>query len=590
MPMKTETSTILRSPLMKVRITFKANKLIVKDIDGVDISKDDEDLLKSTDSFNESGPQVDYIKKLLNHWNKNYQYGIDSSDKVGTTHLDESNSIEFAAKESIKKTQQAYENLLNKRKEKEIKVTHLNTSSKFDKKLENEQYNEPESSHQLSLDEQLGFSSESDSKNESHEEIKVDNDFVVDEALSDTSEDNFPLNKIEKNKPIERESITKYDKPLISIPDKEEFYIEELNKSQPRQEELAAQLKSEHNNETDEITEDTMWKLVQFLDCEDSERNFNSKNTQRSNSKSRNVWENINNKYSKSIDQSIINKVAKQENFKVDISKVNTNKNEFSTNEHTFGERGSEKGFDSVQIQNMKNPKKDSKVNTERKIEPKQISKISKLYDESEFDKYQNYNSKSSQYDAKYENQSNNMISQTEIPQKNISKVDSSNLLAQKINSNNEVKYESIKKRSEVDSLIKESEMYFNTVINKMNDDLNPRTLQKEQNDEPHLGRIRKNKDMSNNLQTNININLEEKRNFLSKHNRVMSAKPTELGKGKENIGVNIPSKDVWYHVNLCLEKNGYSKISISDNTDPRLVCNTVLSILHDYEQRGQKI
>ena len=69
-----------------------------------------------------------------------------------------------------------------------------------------------------------------------------------------------------------------------------------------------------------------------------------------------------------------------------------------------------------------------------------------------------------------------------------------------------------------------------------------------------------------------------------------MSVKPAELSKGKENIGVNIPSKDVWYHVNQCLERNGYAKLSISDNTDPRFVWNTVLSILHDYEQRGQKI
>ena len=47
----------------------------VKDVEDIDISKEDEDLFKSSDSFNESGSQVDYIKKLLNHWNKNYQYG-----------------------------------------------------------------------------------------------------------------------------------------------------------------------------------------------------------------------------------------------------------------------------------------------------------------------------------------------------------------------------------------------------------------------------------------------------------------------------------------------------------------------------------
>lgn len=178
-------------------------------------------------------------------------------NKEDRNDLHESNNIEFAAKESIKKTQQAYENLVNKRKEKEIKVTHQNTSARNHKNNQDECYNEPHKNHQLSLDEQLGFSSESDSNNDANEELKEDKDFVVDEALSDTSEDDFPLNKLGKQSP--RKSIAKNENPTVLIAEiKEDFYIEELNKSEPKQTDLASQPKSEHNNETDEVTEDTM--------------------------------------------------------------------------------------------------------------------------------------------------------------------------------------------------------------------------------------------------------------------------------------------------------------------------------------------
>jgi myosin heavy subunit len=73
------------------------------------------------------------------------------------------------------------------------------------------------------------------------------------------------------------------------------------------------------------------------------------------------------------------------------------------------------------------------------------------------------------------------------------------------------------------------------------------------------------------------------------KHNRALSLKPA-LVENKENVDINIPNKDVWFNVNRCLEKNGYSKITISSKTDPSAVWNTVLEILYAYEQRGKKI
>ena len=134
------------------------------------------------------------------------------------------------------------------------------------------------------MDEQLGFSSDSESKQDK-EEIKEDKNFIVDEVLSDTSDDEFPLNKLEKLKINERESNKKYEKPSISIPDNEEYYNEIKDNSQLKQSERNLQSTQGDHKETDELTEDTMWKLVQFLDCDDSDQNIEINKDKTSNHK-----------------------------------------------------------------------------------------------------------------------------------------------------------------------------------------------------------------------------------------------------------------------------------------------------------------
>ena len=62
------------------------------------------------------------------------------------------------------------------------------------------------------------------------------------------------------------------------------------------------------------------------------------------------------------------------------------------------------------------------------------------------------------------------------------------------------------------------------------------------------------------------------------------------MKENKENIDTNIPTVDIWYKVNRVLEKNGYAKISMNNKSDPSTVCNSVLEILHNYEQRGETI
>ena len=89
--------------------------------------------------------------------------------------------------------------------------------------------------------------------------------------------------------------------------------------------------------------------------------------------------------------------------------------------------------------------------------------------------------------------------------------------------------------------------------------------------------------------QTLIETNLNHHKSFLSKHNRNLSIKPV-LCDNKENLSVNIEKKDLWYNINKVLERNGYTQISLSNETNCDMVCETVLNILNDYEKRGRRL
>jgi len=157
------------------------------------------------------------------------------------------------------------------------------------------------------------------------------------------------------------------------------------------------------------------------------------------------------------------------------------------------------------------------------------------------------------------------------------------------ISSNDGVKEDAHKRRSELNTFVKDSELYLSSVIDKMNDDLSPHMSQHAKLPLPKTGKIRKNK-AHKGTRSISDLKTNEHNSFIAKHSRALSLKPELIDNDKENVNSNIGTKDVWYNVNRCLERNGYSKISITNKTDPGHVCNTVLEILHDYEQRGQKI
>ena len=193
--------------------------------------------------------------------------------------------------------------------------------------------------------------------------------------------------------------------------------------------------------------------------------------------------------------QSLQNKEIKIDSLKIDIKKAkNSNFDNTYTSEHTFGDKRGD-NTEVFQMQNLKNAIKENEIFTERRIDPKANLKISKLnYEESEFDIYQNMAMKVSQSDTKISNQFNAMTVQSDLIQKEkqTKQLNSNNTNTQIINSKNEIRLEQNSRHSEVDSLIKTSEMCFNSVLNKMNDDLNPRVLQKIPNNELNLGKIRK--------------------------------------------------------------------------------------------------
>lgn len=119
--------------------------------------------------------------------------------------LDESDNIEFAAKESIKKTQQAYEDILNKRKQREEKL-----KQNKDVEQQVEPISKKESSGESlnlsskkpsdnTLEKELGFSESSDNSEDDLDENQASNkENPEDDQLSNTSEDDFPPNQMIK--------------------------------------------------------------------------------------------------------------------------------------------------------------------------------------------------------------------------------------------------------------------------------------------------------------------------------------------------------------------------------------------------------
>lgn len=231
-------------------------------IDGeeVEISREGKD---ESAGMNESGPQTDYIKKLLNHY------------KAEESNLeDESDNIEMEVHESIKKTQMAYQQILEQRKAREQKMAMV---------VKNEETKEQYEVDEKALEKALGFS-ESSQSDEDKEEIN--DEIKVDEAVSETSEDDFPLNKIAKTNNVQNNSdrISKKIEPVKnnqlefeSERKSEEIPVKDDKKSSnfPKKDSQLNEKQMTINpslTTSKDFMEDTMCKLVKYLDTEESEK------------------------------------------------------------------------------------------------------------------------------------------------------------------------------------------------------------------------------------------------------------------------------------------------------------------------------
>ena len=159
----------------------------------------------------------------------------------------------------------------------------------------------------------------------------------------------------------------------------------------------------------------------------------------------------------------------------------------------------------------------------------------------------------------------------------------------------------------DVQTVVDDSEAYFNSIINQMKKDLKPQV----NNEGPPSGSLTAKSSIPAGLglmnsrqgkltkkgkkrnkrgnQTLIESNLDQHRSFLSKHSRTLSIKPA-LCDNKENSSINVDRKDLWYSINKVLERNGYSQISLTKDTSSDMVCDTILNILNEYEKRGQRL
>jgi hypothetical protein len=178
--------------------------------------------------------------------------------------------------ESIKKTQIAYQQILEQRKAREQKISvarevdEVKVSNKVDERA---------------LQKALGFSESSQNSDDEKEEISNEN--KVDDDISETSEDDFPPNKIIKANNVEKDtekvlknvqSVKVKETKIVSERKWEEITVKEpkrLPKSLEKESNIEENVKELSLTHSKDFMEDTMCKLVQYLDTEELEKSFN---------------------------------------------------------------------------------------------------------------------------------------------------------------------------------------------------------------------------------------------------------------------------------------------------------------------------
>lgn len=349
----------------------------------------------------------------------------------------------------------------------------------------------------------------------------------------------------------------------------------QVSPQKPRRIEKTPENRKDKNSEPEGFLEDTMCKLVQFLDCDESEEEKSSKLKSSRREKPTKEIE----VHSRPV-ECFVEKRGKEIHEDEDepsplVRKLQQIDADKGSKEHTFGQKYESAKYDTIQVHNLKNIKKEEDRNTDKKTSHRELideSRKMPLTGPSQIDRLLATNSNISKGDTINSNLLHTMSSQGEMTQKNLPKFSSIAKEISPIASNDEVKVPANKRRSELENFVQDSEMYFNAVISKMNEDLNSHKASLRPQPLGPKPMKKKKGDGTKRLQESLDLPPTSNDYLITKHNRALSLKPALVEKGKENIDLNVSTKDVWYNVNRCLEKNGYAKIAISSKTDPALV------------------
>ncbi|CAI2377659.1 unnamed protein product [Moneuplotes crassus] len=484
--------------------------------------------------MNDSAPQVEELQKILS------KYKDDSG-------IDDSDMMEESVKESIKRTQEAYENIMKLKYGKKDEIEPKEVSKESTVNME------------TTLEKELGFCFESDV---SQEENKKDNeegsensdDFPPDREIKRINAESSEV-PVQKDISEDRKEIDKFLESSLSSHSKEassnneapDFSDPQILHKKSVSEQIPDIVEAQMIKSPKSSMEDTMCKLVEYLDAEESP----SKASKISQSPAP-----INEEPVREISLDTAPKLS-EANLEV-IANLKSSpiveKLEKASKEQTFGNTTQEENLETIQVHNLEHLKKEE-LRTERKVNDGQLMKAEVVHDTHTTSQIMTNTTPKDSCDL-------NMYSNFDMT----------------------LRKNPDDRKSELDALMKGSEDYFNSVLNQMHQDLNPIPNRKHMSSEipkpmRKTGKISKNKSK------------RVKRNLPNTSAQLGDPKFSSFSiEHKENISTNMGAKDVWYNVNRILEKNGYAKISISSKTDPALVCNTVLEILHDYEKRGETI
>lgn len=378
------------------------------------------------------------------------------------------------------KTQQAYEDILKQKKQREERQKLIDRQPMVEEvKGVVEARLPPKGSKERTLEKELGFSS-SDSTPSS----KSKTDEELDE-LSNTSDDDFEPNKIIKQ--ASRKQLELVD-PEVTSQAKTPRVIKQDNDDTEPERQLPVKenmnpLRDTHKpietpteiitpknplKQSQEFMEDTMCKLVEFLDYSESEEERDQNFTKRDKPVREIEVE------AKQALETDINKSFEEDKPRHIIKKLE-NAQYTASKEHTFGQTVNS-NVETIQVHNLKNYKKEEERRTERKIQCEALVTSTNKIASNTIHQLDNINPSTTKASNKAQFD-NTLASQAELTQKKLPKFTSVTKEISPISSR--ARRDSVinNKKGDLEDLIQDSELYFNAVLSKMNEDLNPNTV-----------------------------------------------------------------------------------------------------------------